>query len=272
MALTTSQLQIIPTPSPTEVMIRLVVPDRIIQENMHLTPTGSFLELYTPYKNVTWVAVKPRVQDFGDYLYVKSEKPGEDTTALFFGKPKTNAEKNTPFRVYSDTHDYVWPAVLLDQYILKSNFPITTYTGSTTDSATRYFQRFRFVNATPYNSIVKIRQYLSTTPWDERELQHIQPVPTPINGAYLGLPINIPRCLHRRLTLPELVPGASIVLGAGMEGSDRFGTPKAQIFPATNFSTWVPFFMYDKQQMVNGIWLRESAEIFPPPQGEATQQ
>jgi hypothetical protein len=57
-----------------------------------------------------------------------------------------------------------------------------------------------------------------------------------------------------------------------MEGSDRFGTPKAQIFPATNFSTWVPFFMYDKQQMVNGIWLRESAEIFPPPQGEATQQ
>jgi hypothetical protein len=42
--------------------------------------------------------------------------------------------------------------------------------------------------------------------------------------------------------------------------------PMYQSFPATlPFLDWAPFFIEDKQQPVNGLFLRELVEIYPPP-------
>jgi hypothetical protein len=266
-----SDFQLVPTPNPLEVMVSIVVPDKIVNEKLALkpTPNGLYLAEGLTYSKFYWAATPPRVQDFGHYRYAFMEKAGADATRFFFAKPRTDKEKNTPFKVIKSTRQYVWPAVLLDFYIIRSSFDISNNNGSTVQNAARYFPRFRFVPATPHDSLIEIEQFLSDTPWHEKELVHPQPVPTDIDGSYLGTRISFPRCLHRRVTLPELVPGAAIVLGAGMEGSDRFGTPREQVFPSTNFATWVPFYIEDVVQPQRGLYLRERVRIHPPPQGEA---
>jgi hypothetical protein len=272
-----STFQLVETPNPLEWMVALTVPDEIINRQLALLPKtatrpdGLLLEQYTPYSQFTWAGTLPRVQDFGDYRYVSCRKASAGTMTFFFGKPRTEREKNTPFKTWRSTRHYVWPAVLLDLYFIRSSFTINTFNGQTTESATRYLPRFRSVDPTPHDSLIKIRQYLSDTPWGEEELVHPQPVPTPIDGSYLNTQVRFARCLHRRVTLPELVPGAQIVAGAGMEGSDRNGTPREQVFPATNFADWVKFDIEDSVQLVNGLYLRERITIYPPNRGEPTQ-
>lgn len=263
-----SNFQLIPTHNPVEWMVALTIPDRIINKNRALLPSGNLLEIYTPYNEFSWGGTLERVQEFGEYRYTGSSKNAADNVTFYFAKPRTQEEKNTPFRVRADTHQYVWPAVLLDQYIIKSSFNITD--GSQT--TTRYFQRYKLVPSTPANSVVKIEQFLSDTPWTRNELNHQQPVTAEISGSYLGLPINFQRCLHRRLVLPELVPDAQIVLGAGMEGSGLSGTPREQVFPATNFTDWRPFvFSDDVRQDEHGMYFREKVTIYPPSRVEPIQ-
>lgn len=263
-----SQFQLVPTPNPLEFMVAITVPDRIVNEQLKLLPNSDGLEEYTPYNKFTWIANPPRVGEFGSYRYVFSEKAGADATTFFFAKTRTDEERNTPFKDWTSTRHYVWPAVLLDFYVIESSFDISNYNGSTTQNATRYLPRFRYVPSTPHDSKIRIRQYLSDTPWPSNRIVHPQPVPTDIDGSYLGVKMSFPRCLHRRVTFTELVPGARIVYGVGMEGSGRNGTPREQIFPATNFSDWVRFDIEDVVQPTRGLYLRERVTIYPPDRGE----
>lgn len=263
-----SDFQLVPTPNPLEFQVAVTVPDRIINDRLALQPDGPYLKEYTPYNEFPWIATPPRVEEFGSYRYVFSEKAGADATRFFFARTRTDEEKNTPFKEWTSTRHYVWPAVLLDFYIIRSSFTINTYNGTDTESAPRYMPRYRYQPSTPHDSRIRIRQYLSDTPWPANRLVHPQPVATDIDGSYLGVSMRFPRCLHRRVTFPELVPGASIVLGAGMEGSDRSGTPREQIFPATNFSDWVRFDIEDVVQPTRGLFLRERVTIYPPDRGE----
>lgn len=263
-----SQFQLVPTPNPLEFQVAITIPDREINERLALLPSGELLEEYTPYSEFRWCATPPRVGEFGNYRYGFSEKAGADATTFYFNKPRTAEERDTPFKEWDSTRHYVWPAVLLDFYVIESTFDISNYNGSTTQNATRYLPRFRYVPTTPHDSRIRIRQYLSDTPWPSGKITHPQPVPTDIDGSYLGVKMSFPRCLHRRVTFKELVPGAKIVYGVGMEGSDRNGTPREQIFPATNFSDWVRFDIEDVVQPNRGLWLRERVTIYPPDRGE----
>lgn len=267
-----SDFQLIPTANPLEFQIAITVPDRAVNNALALQPLGPFLAEYTEYNKFSWAATPPRVEEFGHYRYCFSEKASADATRFYFSRPHTAKEKNTPFKRIPSTRHYVWPAVLLDFYIIESSFPITTATGvATLDSATRYMPRFRYIPTTPYDSEILIEQFLSDTPWSSEELVHPQPIPTDIDGSYLGVKMSFPRCLHRRVTFPELVPGAQIIFGAGMEGSGRNGTPREQIFPTTNMAAWQEFYIEDVVQPQRGMFLRERILIKPPPRGEAIQ-
>ena len=266
-----SDFQLVPTANPLEFMVALTVPDQIVNKRLSLLPQGSFLEEYTPYNKFSWGDGLPRVEEFGKYRYVYSDKPRAGSITFYFAKPRTDEEKNTPYRTFFDTHQFVWPAVLLDLYFISSTFPETTYNGTTTVTATRYFQRNRFIPSTPADSVIKIEQYLSDTPWTPNELVHPQPVTADIDGTFLGLNVNFQRCLHRKVILKELVPGAQIVFGSGMEGSDRGGTPQQQVFPATNFVDWRPFVFSDGAKLERGMYAREKVTIYPPSRTEPIQ-
>ena len=268
-----SLFQLVPTPSPTEFMVALTVPDQIINSKLALLPRDNALQKYTPYNKFSWGGSLPRAQEFGEYVYLSSNKNAAESVTFYFGKPKTVKEKNTPFFVKTDTHQYVWPSVLLDLYFISSTFPqSTSESGGQIITAPRYFQRHRYVPSTPANSVVKIEQFLSDTPWTKQDLTHQQPVTAEIDGTFLGLNVTFPRCLHRRVTLKELVPGARIVFGSGMEGSDRNGTPGEQVFPATNFTDWRPFvFADDAKETDQGLFFRERTTIYPPSRSEPIQ-
>jgi len=267
-----STFQLIGTDNPTEWMVAITIPDQSINEKLALLPSGNILEQYTPYNKFTWGGTLPRSTEFGNYRYMTSRKNSADSTTFYFAKPRTDEEKNTPYKIIWGTHDFVWPAVLLDLYFIKSSFPQNTYNGTTTESAIRYFQRHKYVPSTPANSVVKIEKFLSDTSWTYSQLTHEQPVTAEIDGTFLGLQVTFPRCLHRRVILKELVPGAQIVYGSGMDGSDRQGTPRQQIFPATNFVDWDAFvFADDAPENEYKMFERQKVTIYPPTRTEPIQ-
>jgi len=222
----------------------------------------------TLFKQCGWTVGREMLQKFpayGDYVYLKSGKPDADHILLYFGKQKTAADRSKPFNTYAATRQYTWPAVLEDQFVNKViDFPLTVNTSTGVQQTDRLLPRYRYRPPVPYNSIVRIEQFLSDVAWKESDLTHEQPVPTDIDAFYVGLSINFQRCLHPRLEFPN-VNSEQTVHGVGVIPAPTGRNSMKQIFPATNFLDWAPFVIQDDQIPVDGLWLREKITIFPPP-------
>lgn len=273
-----SNFQILPTPSQEEFMFSVRVADNKVRQNLFLS-TGKALTSAvtadtngtspTTYAEFAWAANHEKIATdtaFYSYVYLKCDKPDADHMNFYFGKNKTQAQRNVPFQSFWDTRQYTWPAVLVDLYLTQSSIPQAINTGSAVATAPRILPRYVYRPAVPYNSLVFVQQFLAEVPWKDCDLDHDQPVPTDVNGAYIGCPaINFPRCLHPLIRFPELTPGASIITGAGVINPPSGRNNMYQVFPETNFKDWAPFYIEDKQQPVNGLFLRELIQIFPPP-------
>lgn len=258
------KLEVIPTPNPNEFGVR-VWQDA---NQMKLTATPTLGQVYSNSE----IAVRGRLQDFANYIYCSSSKKDDDVW-FYYAKPKTAEERITPFRTVFSTRQYPWPPVLYNIDIWQTTaFPQTVYNGSTTVSAPRYFPKYRFKPTPPVSSLIKIEQYLSEVPYSQSELTHPQPIPTEINGNFLGLSINFPRCLHPKVVFDTNVPGATKIVGQGTVDVNSTWNPNQQVFPATNFLDWAPFVIEDQVQPVNGQFLREKVTIFPPVQPRLTLQ
>lgn len=274
-----SDFQILPTPSQEEFMFAIRVPDTKIRQNLFLGVGKQLTSAVTADTNSTspttyaefeWAVNKQKIQTdtaFYNYVYLKCDKPDADHMNFYFGKAKTQAQRNVPFQQFWDTRQYTWPAVLTDLYLVRSSINQYINTGSGVDTAPRILPRYHYRPPVPYNSTVLVKQFLAEVPWKSSDLDHPQPMPTDINGAYIGAPaINFQRCLHPTVRFPELTPGASVITGAGVVNAPIGRNPMYQLFPATlPFLDWAPFFIEDRQQAVNGLFLRELIEIYPPP-------
>lgn len=223
----------------------------------------------TTYAQFTWAVNHEKIKtdtEFYDYVYIKCAKADADHMNFFFGKAKTQAERNTPFLQFWDTRHHTWDAVLEDLYAVDATgFPQTVNNGSGVDSTARIIPRYRYRPAVPYNSPILVKQFLAEVPWKQFDLDHDQPVPTDVNGIYIGVKMEFARCLHPTCVFPELVPGAQVIFGVGVENPPLGRNPSRMVFPKTNFLNHLPFFIEDRQQPVNGLWLRELIEIYPPP-------
>lgn len=263
---TGNYFDLLPTPNPEELSFR-------VKEHASDFKATQMPKKYTPYKKCSMLSVKPspQIEGYGDYLYTHVTREG-DKLWFHFVKNKTPAQKNTPFNTFPSTQQYTWPAILLDTYIVESSFPQATYNGSTVDTVDTLKDRYRYIPDTTYDSPVIIEQFYSPTPWTSTQLVHPQPVPTAINGDYIGLSIRFPRCLHPKIIFEENLPGAQILLGQGAQNTRVSRDPRRQVFPATNFEIWAPFVISDKVQLVGGAYLREKVTIYPPPLPEDVRQ
>ena len=259
-------------------MFTVRVPDTKIRQNLFLSTGKELISAVTAdtngtspttYSQFAWAVNHEKIQvdtAFHSYVYLKCDKADADHMNFYFGKSKTPEQRNTPFQQFSDTRQYTWPAVLLDLYLVKSSVNQYINTGTGVTQTPRIIPRYHFRPGVAYNSTVLIKQFLAEVPWKASDLTHPQPVPTDVNGSYIGAPaINFPRCLHQEIRFPELIPGAQIISGAGVVNPPISRNPMNQIFPATNFIAWAPFFIEDRQQPVNGLFLRELIQIFQPP-------
>jgi hypothetical protein len=266
-----------PTPNPAEVSLRVRVGSN------QLDPS-TMPVLGQAYNMLDKSILNPRVNEngFGSYVYINSTQDGPYIW-LHFGKPKTTAEMNTPFRTSYSTRFYPWPPVLeLLRIIQSTDFPRVVYNGKNYLRAPRYTARYKYRPTPSINSVIKIDQFLAPTPWSGQALTHQQPTPTEISGTYLGLSISFPRCLHPKVILDDsLGPGritdesgkpvttsgsesTSVIYGQGTVTVPFTGNLLQQVFPATNFLDWAPFVLEDQCQPVNGLYLRERITVYPP--------
>lgn len=253
------KFEVLPTPNPAEVMIR------VWQDANQVDPTN-IPALYATYK-ASPLPAKPKVEKFGDYIYVDMSKEGDDLY-FYFGKAKTQAQKsNEPFRTYSSKRQYTWPAVLEDLYAVQTSaFPQSANNGASISTTPSIFPRYKYRPQVPYNSDIKVEQFISPTPWNAIDLQHPQPVPTDVNGSYVGVNMQYERCLHGRMVFKEKVPSALIVFGVGLATPPPNRLPNGtQVFPETNFLDWAEFVIEDSVSIVNGMYVREKVTIYPPP-------
>lgn len=229
----------------------------------------------TTFRQCGWTVGREFLSKFpgyGDYVYLRSEKEGADYVTLFFGKPKTTQQRNKPFNYWYDTRQYTWPAVLEDLWVAKViGFPQAVNVGDSTETADRLLPRYRYRPAVSHNSIIRVEQFLSDFAWPESELIHAQPMPTDIDGFYVGLSIRFERCLHPTVIFPRL-GSESVTYGVGASPVPMGRNVNRQVFPATNFLDWSPFVIEDRQQPTNGLWLRERVTIFPPSPPEEVLQ
>lgn len=252
------KLEVIPTPNPSEMAVRITQD----ANQMRISATPTLGELYS----ISQAKLPPagRRQDFQNYVYCDSSKEGDDLW-FYYAKPKTQTEKYTPFRTSLSTRQYPWPGVLYTVDIYKTNsFPQTVYNGTSTVSAPRYFAKYRYKPTPNVSSVVQIDEYLSHTPYSKTDVTHIQPIPTDINGNFLGLSVDFPRCLHPKVIFDTNIPGAQKVFGQGTVDNVGNWNPNQQIFPATNFLDWAPFVIEDDVTLVNGQYYRRKVTIFPP--------
>ena len=251
------KFETVPTPNPNEVAVR-VWQDA---NQMGLATIPTLGALYSQNK----ITVTPRLRDFSDYKYADMEKEG-DKVWFYFVKPKTDTEKGTPFRITYSTRQYPWPGVLYGLNIYETTtFPQTVNTGTgTVATAPRYFAKYRYKPTPNVSSVIRVEEYLSDTPYEQSTLTHDQPIATDINGNFLGLTINIPRCLHPQVIFDSNIPDGELVVGQGTTGTPRDFNPSRQVFPATNFEDWAEFVIDDDVKLVNGQYYRNKVWIFPP--------
>ncbi len=247
-------IETIPTPNPNEVSMRVKL-DANQLKPAQLPVMGQAYStcLFTPLS---------RVDEFGAWVYTYMIKEGSNIW-LYFARPKTVAERNTPFRVYYSTRYYPWSPVLYALKLVRSwKVPNAIWNGSITEDAPRYFARYRLKPTPQVSSTIRVSQYLSEVPYPLGTLTHTQPIATDINADILGLRINI-RCLHPKVTFTELVPGAVEVANNGTQ-TGGIGDVSTLLFPATNFLDWAEFTLEDQVQQEGGQFLREKVDIIPP--------
>jgi len=272
-----SNFQLLPTPHEEEFMFSVRVPQDYIGPEL-VFPDGSTLISAqsaslvgvrpTSFKQCGWTVGREMLSKFpayGDYVYLKSDKQRDpDYITLFFGRPRTPEQRRVPFNIYYDTRQYTWPSVLEDLFVAKAvGFPQVVNNGPDTQTSDRLIPRYRYRPGISYNSTILVEQFLSDIAYSAGELTHVQPVPTDVNGNYIGLSVNYERCLHSTCVFPKVQPETP-VFGVGVYPAPINRNSSSQIFPATNFLDWAPFIIEDRQQNVNGLWLRERITIYPP--------
>lgn len=250
---------LVPTPNPRE-MAFLVKEDA-----MTFNPT-TVPEPGTAYKDSAFLKVRPRIQleGFEDYVLLNVGREG-DMLQFKYGKNKTLADSSTRFRTFFTTRRYSWPAVLEDLYVVQTRaFQQAVFNGTTTQTEPSYFPRYAFRPSVSVSTVVLIEQFLSPIPWPKSAVAHEQPIPTSVNGSWIGVNFDFQECLHPAVVVTEQVPGASVVTGVGVMSPSVARNLQRKIIPETNFLDWAPFVYDDNVEPTGGAWLRERVTYFPP--------
>lgn len=203
---------------------------------------------------------------FGSYILTASEDRYAGYITLLFAQDKTDAAANMAVRTNVETRDGIyWDPILKDLRFIPVSYPYTQVNfspGGTSivQQAARYVIRQVYIPGTSKGTRVTTRIFQSPVPF--RIPQWEAPQPTEVTFHYINLSGGFPSCLHKYLSLEDL-------LGAIGDASSGGNTPTpefiaGQKFAATNFIEWPSFIHSDTQKLVNGVWVRTQEEYTPP--------
>lgn len=191
---------------------------------------------------------------FSGFRYVKQLEDSRAGARLLFVKSMTDEERNLPFRTTSKFGNHYWHPILKElRFLPVGSFPNTAQTGAATFvSAVRYLVRETFIPAMHEGTRFEIDEFFSDTKFSIP--QYPVPTPTAISYHFVNLRGGFPECLHRKIDIAAL----AAVVGASVQ--------EGQVFPATNFIEWQPYYVLDDQDLTDSGYYRQRKRAFPPPQ------
>jgi hypothetical protein len=252
---------LIDTPQPNLFSIGIVVPMQEVGKSPDAWPTeGSTLEAFS--LNPTPAIA---TQDlYGLYQYV-GKSCVKSNVVFIFGPNKTDAEKNTPYRSYSETKNHRWPPILDALGIQQDyTFPNVTNVVSGNDSgivtAPRNYPKRVYIPEVNEGTRFLTEEFFAATKFDIP--RHAVPTPTAVFVDILDVSLSFPECLHPKITVPNTRTGDVTLVAGTAAGAG--GALNGQVFPATNFETWAPYILTDQQELREGGWYRIRVRVFPP--------
>lgn len=253
-----------PTDDVAEVTGLLWVPESKIFASTLLTP-GTTLRSFMASSLISKSDALTR--GFGDYLLTASAGRQEGYLGYFFAKPKTDTEKETPYRSTPDVRVVGWPAVLLNLHGGLSQRKLDSESGmsgadaqSNTVIRYEFEDRYQVIPAVRHPTEILVEEFQSPTAWEALEAD--APVPTQVRYFYKGTQMSFDG-LHDDVTVPEQ--------SRAFQREYEFGTPSAQslpagqFFPATVPTRWLPYTLSDTQRFVNGVYRRTRERVLRVP-------
>jgi hypothetical protein len=204
---------------------------------------------------------------FGGYLLTQPGPKQDGYHTYYFAKPKTDAQKEVPFRSTPRTRDITWDNVLLDLHggtVTRKEFEESGASGANSVSNARmlieFQERYRLIPQITFPTAVLIEEFQSATPWDN--LEATRPVPLTVRYFYRGAQLSI-NALHEDVTIPADTEGFEMDDEFGMEKAREL--PDGQFFPATVPTRWQLYTWSDDQEFKNGVYYRRRERIVKLP-------
>lgn len=192
--------------------------------------------------------------DYGSYTFASAQSSiGSEQAVFVWNPPISSEQRETPIvSTEYDSISYPWPPILEDAEVVED------------PTNGRVALRRAWREPFQGKSTVRIRKYVSSTPWTEAELEKDAPMDTPVQADYNALQINIPSCLHPKIEVENQVDDSLTVydLVPSRSGGKKVGN--VVIFPRTNHSTYEDHIYDVKVEEEDGLYLRTTFEVLAP--------
>lgn len=257
------KFRFIPTPNPQEMAFMVQVRADLLRSHNLPAPL-------TPYKLCPHVEGKRMGEGWDDYVYLEPTiyppQPDEGFLWFIFGKPRTEEERNTPFRTRPIRFgNHPWPGVLKGiRYERDSSFPLCTEgPNGELIFSDRHYLRLSMISAASGGSTFVLEEFLSDRPFNLG--RYPVPLGELVQGDYLDSSFSIDNVIHDNLEIEDMVTGSRVRVPENPDASGSGGgVLKGQYFPRTNFTDWRPHFIADEQEIVNGLHYRQRVMVHPP--------
>lgn len=250
----------IKTPVASERSLLVIVEDSVIGENPDILPPEGTL----------YGQIDPRIMPadlsstWNNYRYVDQDDLGDGKLGLLFVKVQTQQEQQTPYRTTTSFGDHRWPPILHALvFIQDNNFPRST-NGSRGGQAAiisgpSYYVREVYTPEIYEGTTFVQEEYFSDVPFNIPF--HPVPVPTAVSYDLPGVRGSFQECLHPDIIIPNAQTASSYSVAG--QAFNANGALQGQKFPRTNFTTWAPYVLSDKQWFENG-YRRTLIRVYPP--------
>lgn len=214
---------------------------------------------------------KPRLpdQNLASYIFTLIDRAEPGYISFFFGAPKTEEEKYTPYKTLPGTMLYNWPRVVYAVAFAESDTDAVRrfQPGQMSNRQAIYVPAYRSrlkEKASVYApSPMETRSYLSPTPFVPTST--IVPTPQPIWWEVAG-DSGSATCLHEDMRLPAV--GIKWGRLPGIQPPPEQCRPYRD-FPATPMTDWQPFVLESEQSETDtGLYQMREVVLFPPLVGE----
>lgn len=251
---------LIDTPNPDEDAIRIWVED-----SKALKMSGHYEHGVTTLAEFE-LSTAPVSEGIGEFVFVR--KLGrEGSRRGFVFANNSAASRGTPFETYTEQGNHYWhPQLKKVAFFQDYNFPVGT---NSRDGgvvlASRIYNRHIYVPGVSEGTLFVHELFYAGAKFTIG--QSPVPVPTAVQWDYHDSQGRFEECLHPKMKFPALRSAREkYTTGGGTVAAA--GAAPGQVFPATNFESWVPYTLYDKQRPEETGWFRERVTVHPPEEPE----